>query len=144
MEIEEDMTTDIKELVKRLRDTYWSGAPYMRELLDKSADALEAMAGEVERLKDRDAINATCHFQAAEINKLETERDRLQLALSSLRSDNACMKAALEEIKTKAPKYSPEMDDDYGGNFDDAWSGGWDSGFNAAANIARKALDDEV
>lgn len=72
------MTTDIKELVQRLR----AQGRKNYGLSADAADALEAMAGEVERLKDRDAINATCHFQAAEINKLETERDRLKAAVT--------------------------------------------------------------
>ena len=65
----------------------------------QAADALEAMAGEVGRLKDRLRIaNGVLAETTQKALELQTESDRLQLALSSLRSDNARMKAALELI----------------------------------------------
>lgn len=81
------MTTDIKELVKRLRDG-WSGS-----LRHAAADALEAMAGEVERL----TVNGihTCHdncqrfpcVQGRKIRRLEAENARLKGALAVIASD---------------------------------------------------------
>ncbi len=112
------MTTDIKELVKRLRAHFRSvnasGAPCMTPRNpdgEEAALALEGLAGEVERLT-ANGIH-TCHDECQRplcksyreivaakkhgelLNKMlgeaEAERDRLQLA-------NARMKAALEAI----------------------------------------------
>lgn len=64
------MTTDIKELVKRLREPYaWRG------LSLEAADALEAMAGEVEKLG-----NLAANYEH-EMKMATAERDRLKAAL---------------------------------------------------------------
>lgn len=82
------MATDIKELVKRLRN--WNLVGDAVDLRKKAADALEALAGEVERL----TLNGThsCHddcqrlpcIQGREIRALAAERDRLEAALEGI------------------------------------------------------------
>lgn len=101
--------------------------------LKTSIDTIEALRGEVERLRST--------FNAGTVEQiLKVTQDRAEKA----EAENARLKGALEKIVAQAPKHSPEMGDDYGANFDDAWSGGWDSGFNAAADFARKALAGET
>lgn len=94
------MSDGIKELVERLRG--FAARHYTAErvqMASAAADALEAMAGEVGRLKGRLRIaNGVLAETTQKALELQTESDRLQLALSSLRSDNARMKAALELI----------------------------------------------
>lgn len=82
------MTTDIKELVKRLRDG-WSGS-----LRHAAADALEAMAGEVEKRQrqiDRlvtlvELLNSETHRAVCETQQVRcvsAERDRVKAALEA-------------------------------------------------------------
>ena len=84
------MTTDIKELVKRLRERYSRRAAEsndearLRRQLerDDAADALEAMAGEVEAYES--ARVTWAESMRAWINRAtvaERERDRLKAAL---------------------------------------------------------------
>ena len=76
------MTTDIKELVKRLRDGCVQHSVMGPVAMRDAADALEAMAGEVERLKDQNTAWADKYgdTQNAMYAALD-ERDRLKAAL---------------------------------------------------------------
>ena len=98
------MTEDIKGLVKRLGYYRENPATGKLELANpngpEAADAIEALAGEVETLKTQQAAD-DAHAQRmtvalkAFLNRAEAaeaERDRLQLA-------NARMKAALVRLK---------------------------------------------
>lgn len=83
------MTTDIKELVKRLRDgfiTMECEDDVVRYTNHAAADALEAMAGEVENQK----CFAVTEQQRAEL--AEAERDRLKNALRKKLSAKARQK----------------------------------------------------
>lgn len=69
------MTPDIKELVRRLRT-------FKHRDANAAADALEALAGEVESLKQ--AVEAEKDEQARiefRLNEVTAERDRLKAAL---------------------------------------------------------------
>lgn len=95
------MTPDIKELVKRLRFSK-EGKPHewrlrgerlalVGDALD-AADALEALAGEVEQMKKASQGYAMGgHITAQRIKDLEVERDRLK-------AENERLKAALVAI----------------------------------------------
>jgi len=92
------MSEDIKELVKRLREphvrraseTNLQAAVGRQDERDEAALALEALAGEVERLTTN-GIH-TCHdqcqrlpcVQGREIRALTAERDRLKAALEEI------------------------------------------------------------
>ena len=88
------MTTDIKELVRRL-DENWGRRRIgdMSCLLADAADALEALAGEVERLskahderlKQNTLERAATHKQFHRAEAAEAERDRLKIALMEAR-----------------------------------------------------------
>lgn len=81
------MTAEIKELVKRLRDgfiTMECEDDVVRYTNHVAADALEAMAGEVERLKDRLRIaNGVLAETTQKALELQTERDRLKAAITT-------------------------------------------------------------
>lgn len=133
------MTTDIRNLALQLRawsEPIASGyeVPAAARTLHAAAAALEAMAGEIEQLSS--ALEGADQDVQTRLLKVEAERDRLQLALSSLRSDNARMKAALEEI-ADITQYlgGPTLN-----KIDDAFQRGLIAGHETCAHIARKAL----
>lgn len=79
------MTTDIKELAQWLRNNGDSlqsamGLKHIPFRLTSAADALEAMAGEVERLKAQVRF-ASETDPAMRAEAAEAERDRLKVAL---------------------------------------------------------------
>lgn len=76
------MTPDINKLLERLR-TYYGDDLACRMLLMDARHALEAMAGEVERLKEERNAAITDRFDAAadRIKVVAAERDRLKAAL---------------------------------------------------------------
>ncbi len=101
------MTQDIKELVKRLRANLTGRLHEIVPLTTEAADALEALAGEVERLKDAckyDGLNAGAIAEIRRACKeimggnvtfvdddfarclftLSAERDRLKAALVAI------------------------------------------------------------
>jgi len=74
------MSNDIKELVKRLRDML------PQSVGPKAADALEALAGEVERLNGLREDNAAMYRKMVEqYHAAAAERDRMKAALVRLR-----------------------------------------------------------
>ena len=74
------MTTDIKELVKRLREGN-ANRPWCHQ----AADALEALAGEVERLKGYlDEEERACEKAIITATAATAERDRLKAALAGM------------------------------------------------------------
>ena len=87
------MTTDIKELVRQLRSAAraqsagggWADPCAVENTIDwNAADALEVMAGEVERLKAELNDNSTlAHWAGWKVRalKAEAERDRLKAVL---------------------------------------------------------------
>lgn len=74
------MNDNIKELVKRLRQPYFGAAPANNERSD-AADALEAMAGEVERYRESHkgfmTLQAALERVSGERAAAIAERDRL-------------------------------------------------------------------
>lgn len=80
------MTTDINKLLERLR-TYYGDDLACRMLLMDARHALEALAGEVEALRERNvkmrAFLAETSTDAE--NRLRAERDRLKAALVQLK-----------------------------------------------------------
>lgn len=85
------MTTDIKKLAERLRvaevgEAFQTedGSPELQrtELGLDAADALEAMAGEVELVRaERHRAQTACEQIAVRLHAAEAERDRLKAAL---------------------------------------------------------------
>lgn len=80
---EAEMSTDTKELVKRFRSNEVAALPeHIRAFVFAAADALEAMAGEVERLKTDyeelcKAVGCPKTGAIARLEAAEAERDRL-------------------------------------------------------------------
>lgn len=102
--------TDIKELVKRLREPRYASSDWMSPINTErfeAADALEALAGEVERL--RAAIAHQFKIEEgdeAEIAALTAERDRLKELL------NRCLIGG-NHLGSHKVSYWPDSGTDY-------------------------------
>lgn len=92
------MSKDIEKIAKRLREIVTS-FPEDQSDLDRAADALEALAGEVKRItKERDDLDAngihTCHDNCTRhfcvmrrrMRDAQAERDRLKAAIRLIAS----------------------------------------------------------
>lgn len=83
------MTTDSNKLLERLR-TYYGDDLACRMLLMDARHALEALAGEVEALRERNvkmrAFLAETSTDAE--NRLRAERDRLKAALETIAEEH--------------------------------------------------------
>lgn len=83
------MTENIKELVKRLRDQKFQYSGPQPDVMNEVADALEALAGEVERWR-------------AAFNRLQERALAKEQALADCTAERDRLKAALEGIACNA------------------------------------------
>lgn len=94
------MTTDIKALIKRLHEKTWESDRGEDDDPHTAADALEAMAGKVERLKE--TITTAVQFNEG----LAAERDRLKAALVEIkrlsRLEDSVRMSAINQLTDKA------------------------------------------
>lgn len=117
------MITDINKLLERLR-TYYGYDLTCRTLLMDARHALEAMAGEVERLKSqRDEYLQFWKNNAEACEAAEAERDRLKAALQKIARQ-----------KSFAELEAGTEDDDVDCDLIGAW--------DIVIGVARKALGD--
>ena len=110
------MTPDIKALIKRLHEKTWESDRGEDDDPHTAADALEALAGEVERLQLLDTLKG--NFSSALLlaeqhaERAEAERDRLKDEVERLRIEKVAGGAGSQIIGRGADQFI--VDDPFG------------------------------